>query len=148
MWYKSLLTTSLTSSRCAANGLLEVSGLTWTQRVLVNWNGTKPYWEWTEEIDVAIIADILVTLFRYLADDEVIPFFKLSLEPERSDAVKICTVKACITIIEDVCALTLGCHTPSYELLSGVKVPMAATAPKAHGRIEREIRERPDCQSL
>ncbi|TFY54349.1 hypothetical protein EVJ58_g8920 [Rhodofomes roseus] len=68
------------------------------KRALVNWNGTKPFWEWSEEIDVAIIADMLVTLFRYLPGDEVIDLFHLCLEPERSDAVKISAIKACITL--------------------------------------------------
>ncbi|KAH9927288.1 uncharacterized protein B0H18DRAFT_1161603 [Fomitopsis serialis] len=71
------------------------------KRILASWNGSKPFWEFPDEIDVAIVADILVTIFRYLSEEEVTPIFQLCLEPERSDAVKISAIKACITLIDE-----------------------------------------------
>lgn len=65
----------------------------------------KPFWEASDEIDVEFYMQALVTLFRFLPEDESLPFFSLCLEPERSDAVKICVVKACLTLtLEVICA--------------------------------------------
>lgn len=65
--------------------------------------------------------------------------FKSSLEPDRSDAVKICTMKACITIIEDVCASSYVIINFSHITLTGIEMSMATTTPKAHGHAEDEI---------
>ncbi|PSR92202.1 hypothetical protein PHLCEN_2v4732 [Hermanssonia centrifuga] len=70
--------------------------------ILAKWDGTqKPFWECPEEIDVALVADALVTVFRFLAEDESLPLFKQCLQPEMSDAVKISALKACITLITE-----------------------------------------------
>ncbi|OBZ70421.1 Neurofibromin [Grifola frondosa] len=69
--------------------------------VLLKWNNSRPVWESPEEIDVAMIADALVTIFRFLPEEESIPMFETCLEAERSDAVKISVVKACITLVVD-----------------------------------------------
>ena len=69
----------------------------------MNWGNTqKPFWDCPDEIDVAMIGDALVTLFRFLPSSEVIPIFVKCMEPELSDAVKICVVKACITLLTEV----------------------------------------------
>ncbi|KAH8096624.1 hypothetical protein BXZ70DRAFT_945419 [Cristinia sonorae] len=70
--------------------------------VLLSWGTTqKPFWDCPDEIDVALIGDALVTLFRFLPASEAIPIFVKCMEPEQSDAVKICVVKACLTLITD-----------------------------------------------
>ena len=69
--------------------------------MIVKWNGQKPIWEHPDEIDVALFADVLVTVFRYWPAD-AIPIFMTCLEPERSEAVKISVVKACTTLISEV----------------------------------------------
>ncbi len=75
--------------------------------ILAKWDGTqKPFWECPEEIDVALVADALVTVFRFLAEDESLPLFKQCLQPEMSDAVKISALKACITLITEVSAVS------------------------------------------
>jgi neurofibromin 1 len=64
--------------------------------------GQKPFWDASEEIDVAAYAEALVTVFRFLSEEESIPLFLECLEPERSDAVKICAIKAATTLSIEV----------------------------------------------
>ncbi|PCH40763.1 hypothetical protein WOLCODRAFT_88808 [Wolfiporia cocos MD-104 SS10] len=71
------------------------------KRLLYSWGGPKPFWEYPDEIDVALVADILVTIFRYLPEEETILIFTQCVSPERSDAVKISAIKACITLIHE-----------------------------------------------
>ncbi|OJT11370.1 Neurofibromin, partial [Trametes pubescens] len=66
---------------------------------LMKWTKDKPFWECPDEIDVAMIADALASLYRFLPEDESITIFLQCLEPERSEAVKICVVKACLALI-------------------------------------------------
>jgi len=63
------------------------------------WNGAsrKAYWD-SDEIDVALYADALISVFRFLPEEDSIPLFVSSLEPERSDAVKTCVVRAMLTL--------------------------------------------------
>ncbi|KAI8982739.1 hypothetical protein BD414DRAFT_515918 [Trametes punicea] len=68
---------------------------------LMKWTKDRPFWECSDEIDVAMIADALAALYRFLPEEESIPIFQQCLEPERSEAVKICVVKACLTLIVD-----------------------------------------------
>jgi hypothetical protein len=65
----------------------------------------KPFYECQDEIDVALIADAMVTMFRFLPESDSIPVFVQSLQPEMSDAVKISAVKACITLVTEVSVL-------------------------------------------
>ena len=64
--------------------------------------GRMSIWE-ADEIDVALYADVLVTVYRFLSPDESVPLIKEWLEPTRSDAVKICAVRACLTLAQEVC---------------------------------------------
>ncbi len=64
----------------------------------------KPFYECSDEIDVALVADAMVTLYRFLPESDSIPVFVQSLQPEMSDAVKIAATKACITLITEVSA--------------------------------------------
>ncbi|EMD40361.1 hypothetical protein CERSUDRAFT_148314 [Gelatoporia subvermispora B] len=66
---------------------------------LTKWQNDRPVWDSPDEIDVAMVGDILVTLFRFLEEHESIPIFMTCLQPERSEAVKISAVKALITLI-------------------------------------------------
>lgn len=71
--------------------------------ILAKWDThNKPFWECPDEIDVGLVADALVTTFRFLSEEESIPIIKQALQPEMSDAVKICALKACITLITEV----------------------------------------------
>ncbi|KAH7887502.1 hypothetical protein F5I97DRAFT_2056906 [Phlebopus sp. FC_14] len=58
----------------------------------------KPFWESFDDVDVATYAEALVTVYRFLPQDQSIPLFIACLEPERSDAVKICAIKAATTL--------------------------------------------------
>ncbi|KAG1755407.1 hypothetical protein EDB19DRAFT_1661084 [Suillus lakei] len=60
--------------------------------------GQKPFWDSFDEIDVATYAEALVAVFRFLPEEESISLFLDCLEPERSDAVKICAIKAATTL--------------------------------------------------
>ncbi|GBE80125.1 hypothetical protein SCP_0213280 [Sparassis crispa] len=66
---------------------------------LLQWGSQKPFWEDPDEIDVALISDILVTIYRFLPLEDTLPIFGLCLEPERAYAVKISVVKACTTLV-------------------------------------------------
>lgn len=46
-------------------------------------------------------ADALVAIFRFLPLDISIPLFQTCVEPERSDAIKTCLVRATLTIYQD-----------------------------------------------
>ena len=66
--------------------------------------GQKPFWDSFDEIDVAAYAEALVAVFRFLSEEESLSLFLDCLEPERSDAVKICAIKAATTLSIEVCA--------------------------------------------
>ncbi|CCM02314.1 uncharacterized protein FIBRA_04405 [Fibroporia radiculosa] len=94
------------------------------KRLLWNWNNQKPFWE-CDEIDVALVADVLVTIYRYLPPEESLPLFGLCVDPERSPAVKITVAKACITLIEEMPVATtsgrskVNTHASNFAHLSG-----------------------------
>ncbi|KAI0371618.1 hypothetical protein BV20DRAFT_1017123 [Pilatotrama ljubarskyi] len=66
---------------------------------LLKWTKDRPFWECPDEIDVAMIADALAAIYRFSPEEESIPIFRQCLEPERSEAVKICVVKACLALV-------------------------------------------------
>lgn len=69
----------------------------------MNWGNTqRPFWDCPDEIDVGLIGDALVTVYRFLPTEEAIRLFVDAMRPERSDAVKICVIKAIITLISEV----------------------------------------------
>jgi neurofibromin 1 len=72
------------------------------QSTLWSTHTQKPFWDSVDEIDVAMYSGALVTVFRFLSEDESIPLFLACIEPERSEAVKVCAVKACSTLVTEV----------------------------------------------
>ncbi|KAA1466679.1 hypothetical protein DENSPDRAFT_831556 [Dentipellis sp. KUC8613] len=66
--------------------------------VLLKYDNQRPFWESSEEIDVAMFADALVTCYRLSGPEQALQVFRVCLEPERSHAVKLCAVKACLTL--------------------------------------------------
>ncbi|KAL4251095.1 Ras-GAP domain-containing protein [Abortiporus biennis] len=69
---------------------------------LLQWhNSQKPFWDYQEDIDVGLLGDALVTIYRFLSVDETVQIFLKCLDPGRSDAVKICVIRACITLITE-----------------------------------------------
>jgi neurofibromin 1 len=67
------------------------------------WNGRKAFWDSIDEIDVALYADALCGVFRFLPEEDSVPLFMECMEPERSDAVKTCVVRASLTLSQEVC---------------------------------------------
>lgn len=63
--------------------------------------GRQSIWD-AEEIDVVLYANVLVTIYRFLPPEESVPLIKDWMEPTRSDAVKICAVRACLTLAQEV----------------------------------------------
>ncbi|KAJ3987640.1 hypothetical protein F5890DRAFT_1563214 [Lentinula detonsa] len=61
----------------------------------------KSFYESCNEINVAVWAEALVSVYRFLPEEDSHTLFSLCLEPERSDAVKLCAVRACLTLIEE-----------------------------------------------
>lgn len=71
--------------------------------ILIKWDGLqKPFWESPDEIDVGLVADALVTTFRFMGEEDSIPLIRQALQPEMSEAVKISAIKACITLVMEV----------------------------------------------
>ncbi|TBU46391.1 hypothetical protein BD309DRAFT_622853 [Dichomitus squalens] len=68
---------------------------------LLKWTKDKPFWECPDEIEVALVSDALAALYRFLPEEESLGIFQQCLEPERSDAVKLCVMKACLTLVVD-----------------------------------------------
>lgn len=62
----------------------------------------KPFWELTDDIDVAMYAEALTTVFRLLPEEDSIPLFTVCLEPERSEAIKTCALRSFLTLITEV----------------------------------------------
>ncbi|KAK0461601.1 uncharacterized protein EV420DRAFT_1526161 [Desarmillaria tabescens] len=63
---------------------------------------TKPFWDpQHESLDISLYADVLVFIFRFLSEEESLPLFKACVEPDKSEAVKICVVRACKTLYEE-----------------------------------------------
>jgi hypothetical protein len=62
----------------------------------------RPFWDSPDDIDVAIYADALVMLWRFLPEVESIELFRSCLLSERSDAIKLCAVTAMHTLARDV----------------------------------------------
>jgi neurofibromin 1 len=58
------------------------------------------------EIDVSLYAQALTMIFRFLPEEDSISLFSECLLPERSDAVKLCAVRACLTLVQEVIAFS------------------------------------------
>ncbi|KAF8645481.1 hypothetical protein AX16_007766 [Volvariella volvacea WC 439] len=69
-------------------------------------SGKKPFWESYEEIDIAMYAEAMVACYRFLPLEDVMPLFRICVEPERSDAVKTCAARACLTLVQEAPRLT------------------------------------------
>lgn len=81
----------------------------------MTYKNQKPFWESDDEIDVGIISDILVVIYRYIPEDDSIPIFQMCLDQSRSCAVKMCAVRALILLSIEVC---LDNHTPDPMFLN------------------------------
>lgn len=104
------------------------------QTTLFKWGGTaKAFYDCPDEIDVALVADALVTIFRFLPEAESVPIIMQALRPEMSDAVKISAIKACLTLITDVRVLYF--LVGRALLIDGPSVPSSSMAEVA-GRFE------------
>lgn len=74
----------------------------------------KPFWESRDEIDIAMYAEAMVSVFRFLPQEDSLPLFTVCVEPERSEAVKTCAVRACLTLVQEVkCSFDsgVGCNS-------------------------------------
>jgi hypothetical protein len=85
----------------------------------------RPFWDSFDEIDVGTYAEALVAVFRFLPEDESIPLFIACLEPERSDAVKICAIKGASILSSEVCVYSESDESHLMGL-SGRSSPVAA----------------------
>ncbi|KAG8981934.1 Ras GTPase activating protein ira2 [Tulasnella sp. 425] len=61
----------------------------------------KPFYDTTEMIDVDLYADALVAIYRFSHATAIDTIFPSCIAPERSDAVKTCVMKACLTIVTE-----------------------------------------------
>ncbi|KAJ2930404.1 hypothetical protein H1R20_g6694, partial [Candolleomyces eurysporus] len=72
---------------------------------LYNMASRKAFWDNSEEIDVALYADALVAIFRFMPEEDSIPIFMECIEPERSEAVKTCVIRATLTLVNEASRL-------------------------------------------
>lgn len=61
----------------------------------------RPFWESQDDIDVALYAEALVAIFRFLPFEDSTQVFRACMETERSDPVKTCAIRACLTLVQD-----------------------------------------------
>ncbi|KAJ6540091.1 hypothetical protein B0H10DRAFT_2170598 [Mycena sp. CBHHK59/15] len=64
----------------------------------------RPFWDQPEEIDVAIYAQAMTMVFRFLPEEDSLPLFGF--------AVKLCAVRACLTLVQE------APRTPSQKSLN------------------------------
>ncbi|KAG6919754.1 hypothetical protein DXG01_001588 [Tephrocybe rancida] len=86
----------------------------------------KPFWESPDEIDVALYAEAMVAVYRFLPEEDALSLFAICVEPERSEAVKLCAVRACLTLVQE----TSGLRRAEVDQYGTMK--RASTRPKAH----------------
>ena len=60
----------------------------------MTYQNMRPFWESDDEIDVGIISDILVVVYRFIPEEDSIPLFQMCMEQTRSCAVKMCALRA------------------------------------------------------
>ncbi|KAG8959528.1 Ras GTPase activating protein ira2 [Tulasnella sp. 419] len=61
----------------------------------------KSFYETMDMIDVDLYADALVAIYRFNHQTAVETVFPACIAPERSDAVKTCVLKACLTLVTE-----------------------------------------------
>lgn len=68
----------------------------------MSYQNMRPFWESDDEIDVGIISDILVVIFRYIPEEESLPIFQMCLDQSCSCAVKMCAVRGLTLLTREV----------------------------------------------
>lgn len=92
---------------------------TFLQQALLNGGyHRKPFWESYDDIDLALYADALVAIFRFLPVEDSTQLFQQCSEPERSEPVKTCAIRACVTLVQD--APRFRWQKPLIELADAV----------------------------
>ncbi|KAF8883153.1 hypothetical protein CPB84DRAFT_1817082 [Gymnopilus junonius] len=61
----------------------------------------KPFWDIQDDIDMALYADSLVAIYRFLSFEEATDLFLACIDPERSEAIKTVVIRAFLTVIQD-----------------------------------------------
>ena len=76
-----------------------------------------------------MFADVLAALYRFLPPEESLPIFQQCLEPEKSEAIKICVVKACLSLVIDVSRYPSfrSARVLSLAVFTELEASMAAT---------------------
>lgn len=83
----------------------------------MTYQNMRPFWESDDEIDVGIISDILVVVYRFIPEEDSIPLFQMCMEQTRSCAVKMCALRALTLLSIEVRRHDLGSKY-DYELRS------------------------------
>ena len=82
--------------------------------------GLKPFYESTEPINLDVISNAMVTVYRYDAQLTLKTVFLPCLLPQRSDGVKCCVVRA---------LLTLTMEAPRLQHQAPMSIMYSAIAP-------------------
>jgi neurofibromin 1 len=78
---------------------------------------------------VSVYAQALTMIFRFLPEEDSLPLFEECLMPERSDAVKLCAVRACLTLVQEVILFCVPVSSLSLMLLLPVHAVTVAEGP-------------------
>ncbi|KAL0576959.1 Ras GTPase activating protein ira2 [Marasmius crinis-equi] len=66
------------------------------------WNPSQKHiWDNLEEMDIALLAESLVGVFRFVSEQDALELFAACLEPERADVVKTAAIRACLTLVQE-----------------------------------------------
>ncbi|KAJ7094350.1 hypothetical protein C8R44DRAFT_384405 [Mycena epipterygia] len=97
--------------------------------------GQKPFWD-LDEIDVSLYAGALTAIYRFLPEEDSLLLFEECLMPERADAVKLCVVRACLSLVQE--AARIPWQRPLDKLIL-IVAPRFQAIYKAGGRRRGEI---------
>ena len=99
----------------------------------------KPFYETSDMIDVDLYADALVAIYRFSHAVAVKTIFPACISPDRSDAVKTCVLKACLSLVTEVGVRTF--ILPALSLVLHRRVRSRANR-QFHRYMSSSLRER------
>lgn len=97
--------------------------------------GAKPFWD-LDEIDVVLYAQALTSVFRFLPEEDSLQLYVECLQPERSEAVKLCAVRSCLTLAQE--SARVPWQRPLDKLMEAIG-PRLLAIYKVGGRRRGEI---------
>lgn len=66
---------------------------------------------------MTLYAQALTMVFRFLPEEDSLQLFEECLAPERSEAVKLCAIRACLTLIQEVLTICFVFSTEANHFI-------------------------------